>query len=98
NTMQNDQRNPGSAYGDWVEVAAPGTDIMSTFPGNAYGTATGTSMACPLVAGLAGLIKSAAPNMTVEQLKNQIFNNCDPVGDFVVYGRINAFKSYPITN
>lgn len=95
NSMSNDQRNPGSAYGDWVHVAAPGTDIMSCFPGSTYGTATGTSMACPLVAGLAGIIKSAAPSLDVDQLKQQIFDNCDPVGDYVIYGRINAFKSYP---
>lgn len=95
NTDKNDVRNPSSAYGDWVDVAAPGTDIYSTFPGNSYGYSTGTSMACPNVAGLAGLIKSAWPTATVAQLRAQIENNCDPVGSFVNYGRINVLKSVP---
>ena len=95
NTDQNDNRNGSSAYGDWVHVAAPGTNIMSCTPGNGYGYSTGTSMACPYVAGLAGLVKSAWPTATVAQLRNQIQNNCDPVGNFVIFGRINVLKSVP---
>ena len=52
-----------SNYGNsWVDVAAPGTDIVSTTPGARYATWTGTSMATPQVAGVAALIRSASPS------------------------------------
>lgn len=95
NTDQNDNRNPTSAYGDWVDVAAPGTNIMSTFPGNTYGAISGTSMACPYVAGLAGLIKSSWRAATPVQIRNQIQNNSDFIGTFIKYGRINVLRSVP---
>jgi subtilisin family serine protease len=47
-----------SNFGDWVDIVAPGSWITSTIPGNQYGTKSGTSMAAPLVAGVAALIKS----------------------------------------
>lgn len=51
-----------SNYGSWVDLAAPGGQapgmIMSTLPGNKYGTMKGTSMACPHVSGVAALIVS----------------------------------------
>jgi thermitase len=43
-------------YGDWVDVAAPGTEILSTLPGNDYGYETGTSFATAQVSGLAALL------------------------------------------
>lgn len=45
-----------SNYGGWVEVAAPGDRVISTYPEDSYRLLSGTSMASPLVAGLAGLL------------------------------------------
>jgi subtilisin family serine protease len=53
-----------------VDVFAPGVKIYSTLPGgNNYGNLNGTSMACPLVAGIAALTLEYFPNLTAKQLK-----------------------------
>eukprot|EP00965_Chrysotila_dentata_P258537 6213254-Pleurochrysis_carterae.AAC.3 len=50
-----------SNYGAWVDVAAPGVEIYSTGWYGSYYRESGTSMACPMVAGVLGLMLSAAP-------------------------------------
>jgi subtilisin len=51
-----DARSSFSSTGPAVELAAPGSSILSTYPGNSYATASGTSMACPHAAGVAALV------------------------------------------
>lgn len=68
----NDQKSSFSNYGSWIDIAAPGANINSTVPTNAYDIYDGTSMATPLVAGLAGLIYSINPNLTPTQVQNCI--------------------------
>lgn len=91
-----------SNYGSWVDVMAPGTNIYSTLPdgGNTYGALSGTSMACPLVAGLAGLVLSQNPGMTPAQVATAIEYGCENIDSNnpsyagqLGYGRINAFHS-----
>lgn len=53
-----------SNYGDTIDIAAPGTQIVSTVPGG-YSAMSGTSMAAPHVAGVAALIRGYAPNADV---------------------------------
>jgi cell wall-associated protease len=74
-----DKKNGGltasfSNYGKKeVDVFAPGVNINSTIPGgDTYGNASGTSMACPVVAGIAALLLSRYPNLTAVQLKEAI--------------------------
>jgi subtilisin family serine protease len=62
---------------DSVDVAGPGVDILSTFPGAAYISFNGTSMSSPFVAGVAGLVKSQNPLYTDAELKNAIMNTAD---------------------
>ncbi|MDF1546664.1 MAG: S8 family serine peptidase, partial [Bacteroidales bacterium] len=52
------------------KISAPGVNILSTIPGNEYKFLNGTSMATPLVAGLAGIMKAIQPDLTTEQIYN----------------------------
>lgn len=89
-----------SNYGTTVDVYAPGVNILSTTPNNGYFNLTGTSFSCPLVAGLAGLIKTQHPKWTVDQLREQIRVTADPIDQvnplyqgLLGKGRINAYKA-----
>lgn len=72
-------RSSFSNYGDWVDIAAPGSSIYSCLPGNAYGTMSGTSMACPHVSGVAALLVSyfGGPGFTNEMLKERILGSAN---------------------
>lgn len=78
---------------DWVDVAAPGVDILSTLPGNTYAAESGTSMATPVVAGLVGLMKSYAPASTNAELRTALEDNCDDIGGWIAKGRVNGFEA-----
>ncbi|MGB1102506.1 MAG: S8 family peptidase [Crocinitomicaceae bacterium] len=65
-----------SNYGnEMVDVFAPGLEIYSTTPDNNYEIYDGTSMAAPMDAGLAALIKSYYPELTMVQIKEIIFES-----------------------
>jgi cell wall-associated protease len=67
-----------------VDVFAPGVKIYSTVPGgNTYGNASGTSMACPLVAGVAALILEYFPTLSAKQLKYVIEKSATPLTEKV---------------
>jgi thermitase len=105
-TNDDDQRadEPGwwaSNYGEWVDVAAPGLFVFSTFPthdyflGKAlnYDYGSGTSMATPHVAGLAGLLFGQDPLRTNADVRSLIEDTADAIpgtGTYWVHGRINA--------
>jgi serine protease len=73
---ESDKKSSFSSYGTWVDVTAPGNDIYSTVPGNGYQNMSGTSMACPLVASLCGLMLSLNPSLTQIQLENCLKSSC----------------------
>lgn len=80
NTQSSDIINTSSTYGYWADVSAPGTNINSTVPGNAYSNAfTGTSMSSPVVAGVVGIVRSFFPAYSAlqagERVKTTTFNN-----------------------
>ncbi|MGZ0147766.1 S8 family serine peptidase [Kribbella sp. WER1] len=65
-----------SSYGDWVDLAAPGWDIVTTGARNLsqspYWLCSGTSCAAPIVAGVAALVKNKWPALTPAQLKARL--------------------------
>ncbi len=76
---------PFSNYGgQQVDVFAPGVDILSTIPGNEYERDSGTSMAAPVVSGLAALILDFYPNLTASDLKTIITESVSKVDQSVV--------------
>ena len=98
---QNDKKASFSNYGSSVDVSAPGVIIYSTVPGTAgYDNKSGTSMACPLVAGLAALMKADAPSLTPDALEICLKQSCDNIDaqnptftGQLGAGRINAYKA-----
>jgi len=108
-TDEYDLKASFSNYGaSWVDVAAPGVNILSTLPNSPvyltthYGyrkngdSLDGTSMAAPHVAGLAGLIWSTGKCRTASCVRSRIESNTDPISGTGTYwskGRINALKA-----
>ncbi|MBU8933875.1 MAG: S8 family serine peptidase [candidate division Zixibacteria bacterium] len=99
-----DIKSSFSNYGYWIDVSAPGDNILSTYSDEYTPTTAsigGTSMASPMVAGLALLIRSAMPSLTKAQIDSLISVNADDITavNNPVYtgmlgtGRINALSS-----
>jgi thermitase len=86
---ENDRQSSFSNYGNWVDVAAPGSAIVSTVPKGGYENKSGTSMAAPYVAGLAGLLFSC-PGATADKVRKAIELSAVPVGGWVQKGRIDV--------
>jgi type VII secretion-associated serine protease mycosin len=69
---RNDERAYFSQSGDFVDVAAPGVDMVSTVPKKGQCTADGTSFAAPYVAGVAALLKEKHSGWTAAQIATRI--------------------------
>ncbi len=79
-----------STYGGWVDITAPGVSLISTVPPNQYGVWSGTSMAAPLVAAQAAMIRSHYLDkvMTAEDVVERIVDTSDSAPG-VIGRRIN---------
>ena len=85
-----------SNYGPEIENIAPGSSIYSTYKGGKYRTLSGTSMACPMVAGTAVLAWSAHPTYTRDQIRNLLHSSAEDIGlasNYQGYGLIDAEKA-----
>jgi thermitase len=98
-TDSSDQLASFSQWGSWVDIAAPGVGIYSTYRRNNYRTLDGTSMACPHVAGAATLVWSHAPSLTNQQLRTILETNVDPYQPYAGRtiganaGRVNVYRA-----
>lgn len=99
----NGTRSSFSNFGDWVDICAPGSDILSTLPDNSYGTMSGTSMACPHVSGVAALIVShfGGPGFTNEMLKEKLLGSANRSAISQAYqigGLVDAYGAFVYGN
>ena len=100
-TTATDTRWSLSSWGDFVDVAAPGANVWSTYwssGGTQYTSMSGTSMATPHVSGLAALVLSLNPGLSPDEVRGLIESNADDLGTagwdpYYGHGRINARKT-----
>ncbi len=94
---RNNERAAFSQAGTFVDVAAPGVDIVSTVPGGGQCTDNGTSFSAPFVAGVAALLKEKHPHWTTAQIVTQIEQTAErPVNghdDYVGWGVVDPVRA-----
>ncbi|NQX92471.1 MAG: S8 family serine peptidase, partial [Flavobacteriales bacterium] len=112
-TTSVDLRSSFTNYGDDLTFVAPGSGIITTdmdgsegYTNTGYVSFTGTSAACPVAAGVVGLMSSAYPELSREELTEALLTSCEKVGGYsysttpgndfgtwnseMGYGRVNA--------
>ena len=91
-----------SSYGLFVGISAPGVHMLSTWPGNRYIRSSGTSMAAPIVAGAAALLRSHFPELTALQTAARLQATADPIDSIAANaevaglmgsGRLNMYRA-----
>merc|ERR1711935_609662 len=89
-----------STFNDQVEISAPGVSIESSLPGNTYAKWSGTSMATPHVAGVAGLLWMYFPQCTNAEIRHAMLFTADPItegcDEFTGYGVVQAQDAYDL--
>ncbi|QQS27786.1 MAG: S8 family serine peptidase [Sphingobacteriales bacterium] len=101
-SAQSDAKSSFSNYGSWIDITAPGSQIRSTVAGSnsSYQYYSGTSMACPNVASLVGLMLSYNPSLSPADVESCLYAGADNINaqnpnyiGLLGAGRINAFNS-----
>ena len=87
-----------SNYGNWITVAAPGQNILTTTMGGGYGYWYGTSFSSPITAGVGALILSVNPALSASAVVSLLEQNTDDLGtagfdNYFGWGRVNANKA-----
>jgi thermitase len=108
-TDNNDAKASFSTYGpSWVDIAAPGVAVYSTFPNQSFALAgpnhralsydigNGTSMSSPIVAAVAALVWSLNPDVSAKTVRDRVEFSGEKTAemkDYWVHGRVNACKA-----
>jgi subtilisin family serine protease len=98
NSTVTDTLRASSCFGhDTVDLAAPGTDLVTTDKGGGYRVVTGTSFSAPIVSGAAALLLSVNPQLSVADLKAALFGSVDQPaalrGKIFTHGRLNVGRA-----
>lgn len=94
-TNSTDSKTSWSSFGNYVALSAPGINIWTTYRNASYGTAWGTSLASPVVAGTVALMMSANTKLKSTEIEGLLFSTAKDLGPvgrdpYFGYGRINA--------
>lgn len=96
----NDVKSSFSNYGYTVDISAPGSAIYNTLNGSKYGSLSGTSMATPMVASAAALVKAKYPNYDGLQIGEVLRTTADPIDNLnpsyankIGKGRLNVLNA-----
>jgi hypothetical protein len=100
-TNGEDIKTGHSSFGSWVDIAAPGTDIVTTDLGGEYIATAGTSFSAPYVGAVAALVLAHRPELSHVELRAILENTADPVwygivdpaAGYVGTGRVNAYEA-----
>lgn len=99
-TGPNDTKANFSDFGNPIGIAAPGVNILSTWRADGYNSTSGTSMASPVVAGVAALVKAMHRDLTPNQLMTRLKETADCIDELnpsyvglLGSGRVNAFRA-----
>ncbi len=100
-TDENDNAASFTNYGTWVDICAPGNNILSTYKGGGYSSLSGTSMATPISASVAALIWSYDPALNAEQVESYLYQGAENIDSHLDAkyvgkmgaGRVSAYGS-----
>lgn len=106
NTDQNDSLYFSSSYGNWVDIAAPGADLLTTFDQGTYSMTSGTSIAAPVVSGCAGIVGFHFPGYNAGQIGARLKATADNINASndpsllgkLGAGRVNLFQALNATS
>ncbi len=96
-----------SNYGPFIDISAPGVKILSTWVNGTYLSSGGTSMAAPIVAGAAAILRSHYPDLDALQIKSLLKMTADPIdmldenipySEQLGYGRLNMHRALTETD
>lgn len=101
-TSNSDAKSAFSNYGSFIDICAPGSSIYTAIFDDTYSFSSGTSMASPVAAGCAALVKAMNPSYNALQVGERLRVTCDDIyssgGNFVYQdklgkGRVNLFRA-----
>ncbi|MCH7557632.1 MAG: S8 family serine peptidase [Planctomycetes bacterium] len=100
-TNGEDIKTGHSSFGTWVDITAPGTDIVTTDLNGKYIATAGTSFSSPYVAAVGALVLAHRPELTHVEVRAILENttdpvyygNIDPIQGYIGTGRVNAYQA-----
>jgi hypothetical protein len=92
-TTSTDARSGFSTYGAHVDIAAPGSSILSTLYTGGYGLKSGTSMATPCVAGAAAVLWSRYPGYTLARVRARLQATGERLPGLLIGNRVDVFEA-----